>query len=423
MLYFPSELPPPFVGFCGCLAPQPLLTGSRSEELLLRCDIGFLSFLGFESLLFAGIKLFKGWVVLSLKANEVAEKVVPQRHFEPLVLTVETGGIHRVIMCFGVYGFHSRRLIGHDCSEPRLRLGNVALSRFGNSLKIGQILIVVVLKHLVRARPAAEIKGQLQRPDQSGKTAQVHCGDTCGFEHIGQCGGAKCHHEEIEPTRPVFKQLPLSGVVQRVSKRVKDEILGVVSQFQYPLMSSSSSFGGFGWLGPQPRFSPPSNECEFSIVLMKRSLLSCVRRKGCSGSRVLGAARNQTIRVAILLSTGGCPKPPQMSFHPAVFSYWGGMNTRGGVGPPPRIPRLLITGFLDSRSVASGGYSAKEHALGYFAAEHHGTAEHQNRAGIRTWRILKVHTRLRSTITGARAGARGGFSRHRQPFRRYAAHG
>ncbi|AUR12888.1 hypothetical protein PhaeoP48_02926 [Phaeobacter inhibens] len=145
-----------------------------------------------------------------------------------------------------------------------------------------------------------------------------------------------------------------------------------------------------------------------SSLFFKEWFLSCLVRKGASGSHVRGAARNQFVKSIRPLSLKGCAQARgcghavRQKFHPAVFSYWGGMNARSGVAPPPRT-----TGY----------------ALGYFAAEHHGTAEHQNRAGIRTRRILKVDTRLRSTITGARAGARGGFSRHRQPFRRCAAHG
>jgi len=88
-------------------------------------------------------------------------------------------------------------------------------------------------------------------------------------------------------------------------------------------------------------------------------------------------------------------------FHHALFSSLGLVNARGGVAAPPR----------------------NEHAPGYFHAEHHGTAEHQERAAIRARRGLTAESCLRSTITGARTGARGGFSRHRQPFSGGAAHG
>lgn len=88
--------------------------------------------------------------------------------------------------------------------------------------------------------------------------------------------------------------------------------------------------------------------------------------------------------------------------HPAVSFFLGGMNVRGGAATPPRT-----TG----------------QAPGDFHAEHHGTAEHQNRADVGTWRGLRAEVRPTSAITGARAGARGGFSRHRQQFSGGAAHG
>lgn len=104
------------------------------------------------------------------------------------------------------------------------------------------------------------------------------------------------------------------------------------------------------------------------------------------------------------------------SFHPAVSYLVGGMNARGGVAAPPRIPRLhepQASG--DSLACASSGFSINcEHAPGYFPAEHHGTAEHQDRAAIRARRGLGAESCLISAITGARTGARGGFSRHRQ---------
>lgn len=141
---------------------------------------------------------------------------------------------------------------------------------------------------------------------------------------------------------------------------------------------------------------------------VQNALLACSGSKGCSGSCVRGAARINRLSDRLHLS--------MVRFHPAVSYLVGGMNARGGVAAPPRIPRLhepQASG--DSFACASGGYSINcKHAPGYFPAEHHGTAEHQKRADVRTRRGLRVNWSLTSTFTGAWAGARGGPPRHRQ---------
>jgi hypothetical protein len=78
--------------------------------------------------------------------------------------------------------------------------------------------------------------------------------------------------------------------------------------------------------------------------------------------------------------TGCCTAQRFNSFHPAVSFSLGGMNARGGVAAPPR----------------------NEHAPGYFPAEHHWTAKHQDHAEIRTRCGLREQWSLRSLITGAR---------------------
>ncbi|ABF64050.1 hypothetical protein TM1040_1317 [Ruegeria sp. TM1040] len=88
-------------------------------------------------------------------------------------------------------------------------------------------------------------------------------------------------------------------------------------------------------------------------------------------------------------------------FHSAASYLVSGMKALGGAANPPR----------------------NEHAPEYFPAGHHGTAEHQDHAGIRTRRGLREQWSLKSLITGARAGARGGQSRHRQLFLGGATHG
>lgn len=388
--YFPLELPPSFVGFCGCLAPQPSFIGFPPDELLLRRNIGILPFFEFEDLQVASLDFFDGWIIFALKSNDVPEQVVQKRYFEPLVLLIKTSGIYRVVVCFGIYSSHNRRFIGHDSSEPRVRLRDIPFSRLSNYLKIGQRLIVVVLKNLVCAGPAAKIKRQLKRADHRGKTSKVDNFDTPRFQDVSHGCRAEDDYCKIEPTRQCLAPSALGGMIQRITKRVKDEALGVVSQFQSPFMSSSSSFGGFGWLGPQPRFSVPSNELDFSTILIQQSLLSCVRRKVCSGSRVRGAARVQTIEAAKVLSTGGCPTwLPLTRFHPAYSSPWVGMIARGGEATLPR---------------------ATEHALGRPDADHHGTAEQQDSTDNRPRRDCEGH------MVAGKCSHRGAGRRQRRAF-------
>jgi hypothetical protein len=123
--------------------------------------------------------------------------------------------------------------------------------------------------------------------------------------------------------------------------------------------------------------------------------------------------------------TGCCTAQRFNRIHSAQVLVLCGMNTRGGGATPPRIPRFQETpAFGDSLDRASGGFpKIPEHAPGYFPAEHHGTAEHQDHADIRTRRGLREQWSLKSLITGARAGARGGQPRHRQLFSGGAAHG
>jgi hypothetical protein len=78
-------------------------------------------------------------------------------------------------------------------------------------------------------------------------------------------------------------------------------------------------------------------------------------------------------------------------FHPAFSCNLRGMNAPGGVAPPPGKTKF---------------------ALGYFPAEHHGTADKQGSAADRTQRGCIASGMPISAATGGQAGPRGGQYRH-----------
>jgi hypothetical protein len=325
--YFPFELPPSFVGFCGCLAPHPSLTDFPPEVLLFRV-IKRLPLIVSKASLSVGLDFLDSWVVSAFESMKVSEPMVVPGNHNPLISIKIASSIYCVVVCFGVYGAHYWRFICHDSGEACIGLGNISFRGLKNRLKICQGIVVLTLQKCVGACSPSKVECELQGTNKGSQASEVDCFDAPGRKQISEGRCTEYNNEEVENPRPSFVHSALGRMVQRISKCIEFKALGVVSQFQSPWMSSSSSLAGFGCAGPQLRFSVPSADVTFSKCVKARSLLSCWVRKGCSGPYVRGAARSQILNYNQELSTGNIPN--------------------------------------------------SEHAPGIFHAEHHGTAEQQN---------------------------------------------
>ena len=278
----------------------------------------------------------QGFVFFALKGMQVLKHPMPERDFEPFFLFEEPCCSQGIVVCLRVHSSHGRRLISHDGSEACIGYGYVFFSGIKNCQKICQGIVVISLQKCVGACSPSKVKCELQGTNKGSQAAEVNCFDAPGRKQISEGRCTEYNNEEIENPRPSFVHSALGRMVQRISKCIEFKALGVVSQFQSPWMSSSSSLAGFGCAGPQLRFSVPSADVTFSKCVKARSLLSCWVRKGGSGSYVRGAARSQILNYNQKLSTGKIPIP--------------------------------------------------EHAPEIFHAEHHGTAEQQNCTAYRVRR-------------------------------------
>lgn len=213
-----------------------------------------------------GLDLADLFVMVSLERAPVFEKSVPPRDNEALAF-VPFHGANRVVVGSCIDCTHDRRLIAgytDHSTEPKCI---VSVSRVNLGLNLGQQIIIVTLKLLVRSRSSSKIKGQLCRTYHSNGNAERITGPVEIIENIADSGCAKHYNTEVKHAVEPLKSEPTRSVIKCVSQGIEASVFNTHDYFfpggvtgadgfgvgcLGPTLVSICMIGDAGWRGPKP---------------------------------------------------------------------------------------------------------------------------------------------------------------------------